>query len=177
MAFFIVMAVLCCFLRSQACLIAFTATFIPMLVHRFNGDAAFACQSHAWPSCTALSNHYDGNEYYGQGGFLNSQIQNFEVKIVFDELRGYPLNQSDPNTITTDAEIIPDVRLYKLRAYAQNETSIDYLFLPFIDLPCMKQRTSWTGELRYDMFTSDFVKNETIYSNVPYCILPRTTCG
>lgn len=150
-----------------------------MLVHRFNGDAAFACQTHAWPSCNFFSNHYDGNEYYGQGGFLNSQIQNFQIKIVFDELRGYPLNQSDLTTIMADSEIIPDVRLYKLKAYGLNETSIDYLFLPFIDLGCMMQRTNWTGGLRYDMFTSDFVKNETIYRNVPYCIMDTATatCG
>lgn len=158
-------------------MIAFTATFIPMLVHRFNGDAAFACQTHAWPSCNLFTNYYGGNEYYAQGGFLASQIQDFRVKAVFDELRGFPLNQSDPNTITADSEIIPDVRLYELTAYAQDETSLDYLFLPFIDLPCLKRRTSRTSELRYDMFTRDFVQNETIYRNVPYCILDSATCG
>lgn len=161
----------------QACMIAFTATFIPMLVHRFNGDAAFACQSHAWPSCNAFSNHYGGNEYYGQGGFLASQVQDFSIKAVFDELRGFPLNQSDLNTITADSEIIPDVRLYELTAYAADETQLDYLFLPFIDLPCLRRRANWTGEIRYDMFTPEFVQNQTIFRNVPYCILDSATCG
>lgn len=163
-------------LPSQACMIAFTATFIPMLVHRFNGDAAFACQTHTWPSCNSLNNYYDGNEYYAQGGFLASQIQDFSIKAVFDELRGFPLNQTDPNTIITDSEVIPDVRLYELKAYAQNETTLDFLFLPFIDLSCLMRRAN-TGELRYDMFTREFVQNETIYRNVPYCILDSATCG
>ena len=89
------------FITLQALLIAITADFIPILVHRYETNRDMVCSQYPWPSCDIT-----GNEYQFDAGYLDASIQRFSVEEVFREVK-----EANPDAI------VPNIGVYRLRAY------------------------------------------------------------
>ena len=152
-----------CYLRPsclhQAILIAITAEFIPLLTYRINTNTDALCSNATWPSCSISS------EYSGYAGYLNStSVQYFNVRDMFDDIR------------QAHSETVPNVAsVSSLNAY-RGEEELDYLYLPFINLTCLEERSNVS--LSYEMFTRDFFSsNPNVTETVPSCIRDDVFCG
>ena len=86
-------------------MIAITADFIPLLVHRYETNRDVLCSQYNWPSCAIT-----GNEYQFDAGFLNATIQQFRIKDVFEEVK-----RANP------ADTVPNIRVFQLKAYVNGK--------------------------------------------------------
>ena len=151
---------------TQAFLIACTSDVIPQLVYAYNTNYVETCAQHDWPSC------HVARIFKQEAGYLNTAVQQFSVKNMFDEERGFPVNQTSPPSDSP----VPDVELYTLKAYYPNETKAEFLFMPYVDVECLSGLIGST--LGYKDLTESLAKNSTIRGYIPNCITDESiTCG
>ena len=135
-------------------------------MYAYNSNYAEVCSLHDWPTCHVAF------IYKPDAGYLNEAVQQFSIKSMFDDMRGFSVNLSSPPSDSP----VPDLELYSLKAYYPNETKASFLFLPYVDVDCLNGLTG--SSLGYEDFTESLVKNSTLTRFIPNCIKDdaATTC-